>query len=61
MNGTEYRDYAVLYRGNHQSRVFEKVMMNNRIPYKLSGGMSFFGRAEVKDIMAYLGVAGESR
>ena len=54
VNGTEYRDYAVLYRGNHQSRVFEKVMMNNRIPYKLSGGMSFFGRAEVKDIMAYL-------
>ncbi len=54
VNGTRYKDYAVLYRGNHQSRVFEKVMMNNRIPYKLSGGTSFFGRAEVKDIMAYL-------
>ncbi|MCV2886177.1 DNA helicase Rep [Aestuariibacter sp. AA17] len=54
MNGTQFKDYAILYRGNHQSRVFEKVLMNNRIPYKISGGMSFFGRAEVKDVMAYL-------
>ncbi|MGQ8364192.1 DNA helicase Rep [Glaciecola sp. 1036] len=54
MNDTEYRDYAILYRGNHQSRVFEKLLMKNRIPYRISGGMSFFGRAEVKDIMAYL-------
>ncbi|ALS99846.1 DNA helicase Rep [Lacimicrobium alkaliphilum] len=54
MNGTQYKDYAVLYRGNHQSRLFEKVMMSNRIPYKISGGMSFFARAEIKDIMAYL-------
>ena len=54
MNNTQYKDYAFLYRGNHQSRLFEKVLMSNRIPYKISGGMSFFGRAEVKDIMAYL-------
>ncbi|MGJ8679180.1 DNA helicase Rep [Paraglaciecola sp.] len=54
MNGTTYDDYAILYRGNFQSRVFEKVLMSNRIPYKISGGMSFFGRTEVKDIMAYL-------
>ncbi len=54
MNNTAYGDYAILYRGNHQSRVFEKVLMSNRIPYKISGGMSFFGRTEVKDIMAYL-------
>ena len=54
MNDTKYKDYAILYRGNHQSRVFEKVLMKNRIPYKISGGMSFFGRAEVKDTMAYL-------
>ena len=54
MNDTSYSDYAILYRGNHQSRLFEKVLMKNRIPYKISGGMSFFGRAEVKDIMAYL-------
>lgn len=54
MGATKYKDYAILYRGNFQSRVFEKVLMSNRIPYKISGGMSFFGRTEVKDIMAYL-------
>ena len=54
MNRTQFKDYAILYRGNHQSRLFEKLLMSNRIPYKISGGMSFFGRAEVKDIMAYL-------
>ena len=51
---THYGDYAILYRGNHQSRIFEKLLMSNRIPYKISGGTSFFSRAEVKDIMAYL-------
>ena len=54
MQATKFKDYAILYRGNFQSRVFEKVLMSNRIPYKISGGMSFFGRTEVKDIMAYL-------
>ncbi|MDT0596449.1 DNA helicase Rep [Glaciecola petra] len=54
MQDTQYKDYAILYRSNHQSRVFEKALMKNRIPYKISGGMSFFGRAEVKDMMAYL-------
>jgi ATP-dependent DNA helicase Rep len=54
MQDTQYKQYAILYRGNHQSRVFEKVLMKNRIPYKISGGTSFFGRSEVKDIMAYL-------
>lgn len=54
MNDTAYKDYAILYRGNHQSRIFEKNLMKNRIPYKISGGTSFFGRAEVKDTMAYL-------
>lgn len=54
MQATHFKDYAILYRGNFQSRMFEKVLMNNRIPYKISGGMSFFGRTEVKDIMAYL-------
>lgn len=51
---TRYGDYAILYRGNHQARVFEKALMNNRIPYKMTGGQSFFARAEIKDIMAYL-------
>ncbi|WP_064606385.1 DNA helicase Rep [Photobacterium sp. J15] len=54
LNNTAYKDYAVLYRGNHQSRLIEKALMQNRIPYKISGGTSFFARAEIKDIMAYL-------
>ncbi|HSG50845.1 MAG TPA: UvrD-helicase domain-containing protein, partial [Rheinheimera sp.] len=54
INRSQYRDYALLYRGNHQSRLFEKALMTNRIPYKISGGTSFFSRAEIKDVMAYL-------
>lgn len=54
MNRTQHRDYAILYRGNHQSRLLEKALMTNRIPYKISGGTSFFSRAEIKDVMAYL-------
>ncbi|MGL5990772.1 MAG: DNA helicase Rep [Plesiomonas sp.] len=54
LNKTQYSDYAILYRGNHQSRTLEKLLMQNRIPYKISGGTSFFARAEIKDIMAYL-------
>ncbi|XKM14421.1 DNA helicase Rep [Orbaceae bacterium ac157xtp] len=52
--GTHYGDYAILYRGNQQARLFEKLLVQNRIPYKISGGTSFFSRAEIKDIMAYL-------
>ncbi|PJG84217.1 DNA helicase Rep [Conservatibacter flavescens] len=51
---TKYKDYAILYRGNHQSRLLEKMLMQNRIPYKISGGTSFFSRVEIKDMMAYL-------
>ncbi|NKF52237.1 DNA helicase Rep [Shewanella sp. WXL01] len=54
MGKTQFGDYAILYRGNHQSRLLERALMTNRIPYKLSGGTSFFARAEIKDIMAYL-------
>jgi ATP-dependent DNA helicase Rep len=53
---THYGDYAILYRGNHQSRLFEKMLMQNRIPYKISGGTSFFSRPEIKDLLAYLRV-----
>ena len=51
---TKYKDYAILYRSNHQSRLLEKLLMQNRIPYKISGGTSFFSRTEIKDMMAYL-------
>jgi len=51
---TKYGDYAILYRGNHQSRIFEKYLREMQIPYVVSGGTSFFERAEVKDIMGYL-------
>ncbi|CDZ75963.1 ATP-dependent DNA helicase rep [Legionella massiliensis] len=51
---TDYGDYAILYRGNHQSRVFEKVLRHHGISYRISGGQSWFARAEVKDAFAYL-------
>ncbi|ROS02011.1 ATP-dependent DNA helicase Rep [Sinobacterium caligoides] len=50
----EFRDFAILYRGNHQSRLLELKLQAHQIPYQLSGGTSFFSRQEVKDIMAYL-------
>jgi ATP-dependent DNA helicase Rep len=49
-----FSDYAVLYRGNHQARVLEEAFRSAKIPYVLSGGQSFFDRAEIKDITAYL-------
>jgi ATP-dependent DNA helicase Rep len=51
---TEFRDYAILYRGNHQARLFEQVLREHRVPYFLSGSTSFFERAEVRDLLAYL-------
>ena len=53
-HATRHGEYAILYRGNHQSRGFEKVLREHSIAYHLSGGTSFFARNEVKDIMAYL-------
>ena len=47
-------DYAILYRGNHQAREFEKALKEQAIPYSLSGGGSFFARSEIRDLMAYL-------
>jgi len=49
-----FKDYAVLYRSNHQSRPIERVLREHNVPYFLTGGTSFFSRVEVKDIMAYL-------
>jgi ATP-dependent DNA helicase Rep len=50
----KFADYAILYRSNHQARLFETQLRNQKIPYLLSGGQSFFDRAEIKDITAYL-------
>lgn len=52
--GSRYQDYAILYRGNHQSRLFEQSLRENNIPFFLSGGTSFFAYSEVKDVLAYL-------
>ena len=51
---THYKDYAILYRGNHQARIIEQHLRNHKIPYVISGGQSFFDKAEIKDIVSYL-------
>jgi ATP-dependent DNA helicase Rep len=51
---TEWKDFAVLYRANHQARVLEQALRRAQIPYKVSGGQSFFDRAEIKDLCAWL-------
>ncbi|TVO59090.1 UvrD-helicase domain-containing protein [Denitromonas halophila] len=53
---TKFSDYAILYRGNHQARLFEKQLRNNKIPYVISGGQSFFDKAEIRDLISYLRV-----
>ncbi|AGZ37763.1 MAG: DNA helicase Rep [Pseudomonas sp.] len=49
-----YSDFAILYRGNYQAKLIELKLQHHQVPYRLSGGNSFFGRQEVKDLMAYL-------
>lgn len=51
---TEWKDFALLYRANHQARVLEQALRKAQIPYKVSGGQSFFDRAEIKDLCAWL-------
>ncbi len=53
-HGTRFEDYAVLYRGNHQSRLIEQALREQNIPYRLTGATSFFGYTEIKDVVAYL-------
>ena len=52
--GANYADFAILYRGNHQARVFEEALRSARIPYQISGGQSFFDKAEIKDVLCYM-------
>ena len=52
--GVRFADFAILYRANHQSRVFEQKLRAAQLPYKVSGGQSFFDRAEIKDLCAWL-------
>jgi ATP-dependent DNA helicase Rep len=52
--GAELRDFAVLYRANHQARVLEQALRKAGLPYKVSGGQSFFDRGEIRDLCAWL-------
>ncbi len=52
-NGLMFKDFAILYRTNFQSRTFEEQMLKDGIPYRIYGGMSFYQRKEIKDIVAY--------
>jgi DNA helicase-2/ATP-dependent DNA helicase PcrA len=52
--GRSYKDFAILYRTNAQSRVFEDIFIRRNIPYRIVGGLKFYDRKEIKDIMAYL-------
>lgn len=53
-DGAAYRDFLVLYRTNAQSRVFEEALIADGIPYRVVGGVGFYARAEIKDVIAYL-------
>ncbi|EMJ96977.1 MULTISPECIES: ATP-dependent helicase [unclassified Leptospira] len=54
--GADYKDFAIFYRTNAQSRYFEEGLRSSGIPYKIFGGFRFFDRAEIKDMIAYLNV-----
>lgn len=58
--GEEFKDMAILYRTNAQSRGFEEALVRERIPYKIVGGLKFYDRMEVKDVLAYLRVLNNS-
>lgn len=53
-SGYEYADFAILYRTNAQSRILEEALRKRGIPYKIYGGLSFYQRKEIKDVIAYL-------
>lgn len=53
-NGRKYEDHAILYRTNAQSRVIEEILIKSDIPYQIVGGIKFYDRKEIKDLLAYL-------
>lgn len=53
----QYQDYAILYRTNAQSRIFEEALRKRNIPYKIYGGLSFYQRKEIKDLLSYFRLA----
>lgn len=53
-NGADYNDFAILYRTNAQSRTLEEKLLEKNIPYRIYGGVNFYSRKEIKDILAYL-------
>lgn len=53
-SGDSYSDFAIMYRANYVSRNFEDMLVKYQIPYKIYGGLSFFARKEIKDLIAYL-------
>ena len=53
-HGSKWKDFAILYRANHQARPFEQALRRQQIPYKVSGGQSFFDKAEIRDLCAWL-------
>jgi ATP-dependent DNA helicase Rep len=55
-----FSDYAILYRGHHQARLFENALRSYRIPYTVSGGQTFFARTEIKDVLAYVRILASS-
>jgi len=54
LHKTSWNEFAILYRGNHQSRAFEKALRLAQVPYRVTGGTAFLERGEVKDLLAYL-------
>ncbi|PKK38931.1 ATP-dependent DNA helicase UvrD/PcrA [Clostridiaceae bacterium JG1575] len=54
LDGRQYKEFALLYRTNAQSRIFEESLMREGIPYRIVGGLKFYDRKEIKDVMAYL-------
>lgn len=55
-----YNDFAILYRTNAQSRIFEEALRKRALPYKIYGGLSFYQRKEIKDVISYFRPGGKS-